>query len=328
MAKISVVVPIYNSEKYLCNCIDSILCQSFDDFELILVDDGSTDSSASICDNYEKLDNRVNVIHKTNGGVSKARNTGIDVASGKFICFIDSDDSVNSDYLEKLYLAYENDIDLSIVGYNWIKNNCVTNFTVFNNEPETIIDKNNIMFLYEKVMISAPWCKLYKLDIIKENKLIFPEDLSLGEDLIFNFSYLDFVNRIKIINTPLYNYNTDNENSLLQKYRADLLETNIRINSVVYMYICKWKLDHTQMQIFIDSVFWSYENVLLNTFSVKNKAFYFDKLRYNRQILKSEDFKKALKNYSGNINAVVKLGYKLHSYSLILFYNKLRRMVR
>lgn len=328
MAKISIVVPIYNSEKYLCNCIDSILCQSFDDFELILVDDGSTDSSASICDNYEKLDNRVNVIHKTNGGVSKARNTGIDVASGKFICFIDSDDSINSDYLEKLYLAYENDIDLSIVGYNWIKNNCVTNFTVFNNEPETIIDKNNIMFLYEKVMISAPWCKLYKLDIIKENKLIFPEDLSLGEDLIFNFSYLDFVNRIKIINTPLYNYNTDNENSLLQKYRADLLETNSRINSIVYMYICKWKLDHTQMQIFINSVFWSYENVLLNTFSVKNKAFYFDKLRYNRQILKSEDFKKALKNYSGNINAVVKLGYKLHSYSLILFYNKLRRMVR
>ncbi|MEE1220147.1 MAG: glycosyltransferase family 2 protein [Ruminococcus sp.] len=328
MAKISIVVPIYNSEKYLCNCIDSILCQSFDDFELILVDDGSTDSSASICDNYEKLDNRVNVIHKTNGGVSKARNTGIDVASGKFICFIDSDDSVNSDYLEKLYLAYENDIDLSVVGYNWIKNNCVTNFTVFNNEPETIIDKNNIMFLYEKVMISAPWCKLYKLDIIKENKLIFPEDLSLGEDLIFNFSYLDFVNRIKIINTPLYNYNTDNENSLLQKYRADLLETNSRINSIVYMYICKWKLDHTQMQIFINSVFWSYENVLLNTFSVKNKAFYFDKLRYNRQILKSEDFKKALKNYSGNINAVVKLGYKLHSYSLILFYNKLRRMVR
>ena len=328
MAKISIVVPIYNSEKYLCNCIDSILCQCFDDFELILVDDGSTDSSASICDNYEKLDNRVNVIHKTNGGVSKARNTGIDVASGKFICFIDSDDSVKSDYLEKLYLAYENDIDLSIVGYNWIKNNCVTNFTVFNNEPETIIDKNNIMFLYEKVMISAPWCKLYKLDIIKENKLIFPEDLSLGEDLIFNFSYLDFVNRIKIINTPLYNYNTDNENSLLQKYRADLLETNSRINSIVYMYICKWKLDHTQMQIFINSVFWSYENVLLNTFSVKNKAFYFDKLRYNRQILKSEDFKKALKNYSGNINAVVKLGYKLHSYSLILFYNKLRRMVR
>ena len=101
-SQISIIVPVYNSEKYLDACIDSILSQSFRDFELILVDDGSKDSSAQICDEYASQDTRVRVIHKANGGVSAARNDGLDIAKGEYITFIDSDDWVEREYLETL----------------------------------------------------------------------------------------------------------------------------------------------------------------------------------------------------------------------------------
>lgn len=100
--KISIIVPVYNVEQYLENCINSVLNQSFRNFQLILVDDGSKDSSGEICDRFVQKDSRVKVIHKSNAGVSAARNAGIDIATGQFICFIDSDDWIESEYLQKI----------------------------------------------------------------------------------------------------------------------------------------------------------------------------------------------------------------------------------
>ena len=113
MSEISIIVPVYNVEKYLENCIESILNQTFKDFELILVDDGSTDNSGKICDIYEKKDSRIKVIHKNNGGLSSARNAGLDIACGKYVGFIDSDDSIHPRMYEILYdliKKYESDI--------------------------------------------------------------------------------------------------------------------------------------------------------------------------------------------------------------------------
>ena len=103
MSQISIIVPVYNVEKYLSRCIDSILNQTFDDFELILIDDGSPDHSGAICDDYAKKDNRILVIHKENGGLSDARNAGINIASGEYIMFVDSDDYISKDMCEILY---------------------------------------------------------------------------------------------------------------------------------------------------------------------------------------------------------------------------------
>ena len=113
--KISVIVPVYNEEKYLRRCIDSILAQTFTDFELLLIDDGSKDKSGEICDEYAEKDLRVRAFHKLNGGVSSARNIGLDKARGEWICFVDSDDYVNNIFLEKWQL--QSTVDLIIQGY-------------------------------------------------------------------------------------------------------------------------------------------------------------------------------------------------------------------
>ena len=117
MAKISIIVPVYNVEKYIKRCLDSIIAQTFEDIEIILVDDGSTDSSGIICDEYSKVDTRVRVIHKKNGGLSSARNAGIEAARGEFLGFIDSDDYISSDMFEVLYRNMVRErADLSICG--------------------------------------------------------------------------------------------------------------------------------------------------------------------------------------------------------------------
>lgn len=128
--KISCIVPVYNVEKYLRRCVDSILNQTFTDFELILVDDGSPDNSPAICYEYAVKDSRIKVIHKVNGGVSSARNVGLDVAKGEWICFVDSDDLIEADYMQKMYeAAINNNSDFimcgiqQIAGYETLKNN-------------------------------------------------------------------------------------------------------------------------------------------------------------------------------------------------------------
>ena len=117
MPKVSIIVPIYNVEKYLCRCVDSILAQTFTDYELFLVDDGSPDNCGMICDGYAKKDGRIKVIHKANGGLSDARNVAIDIASGEYFSFIDSDDHVEPDMIETMYNALvETDSDMAVCG--------------------------------------------------------------------------------------------------------------------------------------------------------------------------------------------------------------------
>lgn len=210
MAIISVIVPIYNAERYLSCCIDSILAQTFSDFELILVNDGSKDLSAEICDNYAKKDNRITVIHKTNEGVSKARNTGINKANGNYLVFIDSDDFVDNKYLEALYEG--RDADLSYIGikrYNWITQNVDSTIYKFfkskliihpeTNDMKKIIDNNLLA-------IGFPWGKMFKKDIINRYNIRFIENLKNHEDHLFCYDYLLHCKYIYLSDIVAYNY--------------------------------------------------------------------------------------------------------------------------
>ena len=218
MPLVSVIVPVYNVEYVIENCIESILSQTFTDFELVLVDDGSPDNSGRICDEYAKKDDRVIVIHKENGGVSSARNVGIDRAKGKYICFVDSDDYVSKDYLKTLIDVKKNNKADNIWCYFKTVDKYSERIDCKEVSPETNLEKytvKDIMTLHEKWLDAGPVCKLYISDIIKENNLKFDDSLSLGEDLIFNFVYLDYTNKnIIVINKELYFYLQNNENSL------------------------------------------------------------------------------------------------------------------
>jgi glycosyltransferase involved in cell wall biosynthesis len=205
MPLISVIVPVYNAEKFLHRCIDSILAQTFKDFELILINDGSKDNSGTICDEYAINYSCVRVFHKENGGVSTARNLGLDNAKGRWIAFIDSDDYVDADFL-KLYI---NNIDgTSEIVIQSIK--VIDHDYVYATKPQCLIEGSAIDIMvalkYDDGTIGYIFNKLFSFSIISKNRLRFKEDIRLREDEDFVLRYLLYIKKGRIIDKGGYNY--------------------------------------------------------------------------------------------------------------------------
>lgn len=197
--KISVIVPVYNASQYLRECIESTLSQSFRDFELILVNDGSTDDSLSICKSYERQDNRITVISGANGGVSKARNRGLDAAKGEWITFADADDYFLDDALSTLYeRAMQAGTDLVLANALKLKNGKSSELHRLKNE----VLPNAIMFIKH----FALWGYLFNADIIRKNRLRFIDGLAYSEDRIFIYQMARYCKTIAFCNKPVYVY--------------------------------------------------------------------------------------------------------------------------
>lgn len=215
--KISVIVPVYNVEQYLPRCIDSILAQTFKNFELLLVDDGSQDSSGRICDEYATKDNRIIVFHKENGGVSSARNVGLSHASGEWVCFCDSDDYVSDTYLHNLDKQIICSKQIIMTGYDIIDSeikNKLSNICLNGEEF--------IKYLLEKKIIfnSEPWGKLYNLKLIISNNIYFPNNINLGEDAIFNIKYYCLCDCLTLSEDIDYHYEKSNLSSLTKRINS------------------------------------------------------------------------------------------------------------
>ena len=224
---ITVIVPVYNVEKYLRKCIDSILNQTYTNLEIILVDDGSPDNCGQICDEYAQNDGRIKVIHKTNGGLSDTRNNGIDNSLGKYITFVDSDDYIETQYVQKLYDAIQvNNTKIS---------QC--NITIINDNGEILERKGyeNILIKAGKEMLEelygehwienvVAWNKMYARELFKE--LRYPIG-KIHEDEFTTYKVLYNVDNIAIVNDYLYNYRK-NENSITERKfnlkRLDILD--------------------------------------------------------------------------------------------------------
>jgi glycosyltransferase involved in cell wall biosynthesis len=217
---ISIIVPVYNVKKYLNKCLDSILYQTYQNFELLLIDDGSTDGSSEICDLYLKKDSRINVIHKKNEGVSVARNIGIQVAKGKYIQFVDSDDFLDENMTDYLMKEIDTNNSLTICNielYYKDKKNCRNLITISDEKKRyTIKEYLTIFVLKYKIspFIGSPCNKIFKKDILLNNKIKFKENQIFAEDFMFNIEYLYHVSDITVIKEPLYFYRIDTENSL------------------------------------------------------------------------------------------------------------------
>ena len=195
---VSIIVPVYNVEKYIYECVDSLLNQTYRDIEIILVDDASPDACPSICDEYALKDTRIKVIHKENGGLSDARNAGLDIATGDYVLFVDSDDYLDLDFYERLYdnaKIYNADIAIGGIKIIDAASNKLGKQCVYNGECEYLTEK-----ILPKIKEGVCWDKIYKSSFLKSNKNIrFPENIVYAEDILF--SYLALSNCHKVVFT-------------------------------------------------------------------------------------------------------------------------------
>lgn len=199
---LSVIVPVYNIEKYLSRCVDSILKQTFLDFELLLIDDGSTDSSGKICDESAQADSRIRVFHKENDGVASARNLGIRMARGKWCVFIDSDDWLkDSNYLGEL-LEKDNIAELIVSGYSSCNENNVFKDFPITNKPEVFSSDNYQDYLsrsLNRFHFLVIWGKMFSVTILRNNEILFDEKMIVAEDAVFLHSYLSCCDSVCVI---------------------------------------------------------------------------------------------------------------------------------
>ena len=215
---ISIIIPVYKAETFFDECVSSILAQSYGDFELILVDDGSPDKCPELCDKWAATDSRIKVIHKPNGGVSSARNSGLEIASGDYICFVDSDDTLPENGLHILMKSIEQrNVEVVFGAFQFQYGDRLLPHASrlpegkyqFKDVLKNFIDDGTL----SGFLLGSTCAALYKREIILKNHLRFVEGLKNNEDGLFNFELALFANSFAVINTPVYNYRQDKAKS-------------------------------------------------------------------------------------------------------------------
>lgn len=205
--KVSVIIPVYNCEKYIGECIESLVSQTLKECEFIFVNDGSSDKSKDIIEGYAKNDSRIKIINQKNGGVSVARNTGLKSAVGEYIGFVDGDDYIECDYYEKLYdVAIENDCD--VVMCDWKSESNFLNLPFENNIvlDKKYIKKNIYPYFIQYEGMNSVWNKIFRNKLIKKNNIEFPKGKRIGEDAIFNIKVFEYLNNCFYLNYNGYFY--------------------------------------------------------------------------------------------------------------------------
>lgn len=302
----SIVVPVYNVEKYLRECLESILNQTFTDFELILVDDGSKDSSPLICDEYAQKDGRIKVIHKQNGGLSDARNVGTNEAKGKYIVYIDSDDYYcDNDFLTKLYQkAHETGAD--VIAYKFKKYledenefvECTFNCPDFD-KKDSLAERIDYLVKQDAFYCSA-WSKSFKRSIVSENNIEFEKGL-LGEDQEWYYHLLLIISSIEFLDEPFVVYR-QRSNSITSSWKIKNLKDCVYIIEKWSKKIQNSELDNNYKDSLLNSVAKLYCNLLIayTRFDDKEKKNYFKRIKYLSFLLEY------------NINPRVQMFYKIY----------------
>ncbi|MEA4831283.1 MAG: glycosyltransferase family 2 protein [Oscillospiraceae bacterium] len=295
---LSIIIPVYNCFEYIYKCTNSILSQENDDVELILVDDGSTDGSYDICDNIANSDPRVKIIHQKNQGVSSARNAGLEAARGKYVTFVDGDDTVSSDYIKVITESInENNADLiiwsiqsiyykeSIKDINHAESNNIYNIFYKNYTEESCY------YLINNTNLISGCNKLYKLDVIRENKIIFNVSQSVVEDYTFNVKYMSYTNSVQCISDILYNYYIKSHTNYTSKRRKTNFINDLRImyDSVVHFFKEK------NLPLNLDYLMIYFNIGILNLNEIKDKQIpYNQKSKICNSILKDNVFQMML----------------------------------
>lgn len=221
--KVSIIMPVYNVSEKLNKSLNSLINQTYSNIEILLINDGSTDNSGEVCDKYAQNDNRIKVVHKKNGGVSSARNIGLEIATGKYIMFVDSDDYTDEKSCEVMVEAIEKyDVDMVVSSYNTVYNGKVMKHIC----PEKVYDsvesmKDDFRLIYLDCFLNSPWNKLFKKEHITKG---FDENMRYFEDYYFVLDYMDNIKNLVTIDKPLYYYIEDTGNSLTKVFREDTFD--------------------------------------------------------------------------------------------------------
>lgn len=325
---ISIIVSVYNAEKRLNLCIDSLIKQTYKDIEIVLIDDGSTDDSAKICDSYADKDSRVKVYHIDNRGVSRARNIGIEKSTGDYIMFCDSDDSVADVWCELLYNQLIKNTSAWIScgfakDYSGIKHSPVV--VLSEDEDISFLTKEEYYNVYKTGTSGYLWNKIYVSSVIRENKIRFDENTDYAEDALFNNRYLKYCDNICFINKPLYNYYiSDSEGSLSKKYFPDFYD------KVKPVYESRKELiSEEYMADFCYDYFYFFNMSLDGTFDKRNEVSFFQKIKYNNYILNDPVFKDCIERMTKKESDAKYISMlKKGSYLGIYFNKKVRTLLK
>lgn len=280
--KFSIIMPVYNVEKYVEKAIISVMNQTYKNFELIVVNDGTKDNSMDIIKKLQKEDKRIKIFNKDNGGLSSARNFGLKYATGEYVCFVDSDDYVYANYLEVLYNEILNkESDLIIFGYNVdvIDSNeiILKEFDILENYQE--FNKKNKLYFENVSMIGYAWNKCFKRSIIEENNLTYEEGTSYIEDIIFNCDFIKKCTNIIIIPNIIYHYVQRERETLGRKSYNNMLELDLRYSEKLKQILLllnnsRRKVDKTIYNTLFERIKWSLNLITLDkNISRKKKLF-------------------------------------------------------
>lgn len=303
--KISVIVPIYKVEDYLHRCVDSIINQTYTNLEIILVDDGSPDNCPMICDEYAKKDSRIRVVHKKNGGLSDARNAGLDIATGEYIMFIDSDDFVDIEMMESMMKnMIDNNVDMVVCNIKYVYED---REVVKYNQADRILDRYEAMeeYLKDGVVQAVAWNKLYKKSLINNMRYKVGKT---NEDEFFTYKVVDKTDKIYYNSKPFYNYIQRNS-SIMGKYsikRLDGVEASYeRLNFIKKKYPTLYE---KEKKTFVNLCIYSYQMILKEPNLDKDKQGrkilnnYTKKIKFNKTELKNYSYKDKLKIYLSKIS--------------------------
>lgn len=249
MPQISIIVPVYKVEQYLHKCLDSILAQTFTDWECILIDDGSPDNSGAICDEYAQQDSRFRVIHQENKGSAEARNVGLDAARGEWIAFVDSDDWAEPDYLMKFIKIAKNNT-AEIVSCDYFRNKSVFSGFVGKNSQEAIIN------IISGKALAFLWIKFFKKSLFDKFDIKFEKNFDVTEDVILCLKLFEISQSIIHISEPLYHYNIENELSLTFSLDQNKIEQIIFVTDIIEKRFCDLVFYHAILQRKVITKMW------------------------------------------------------------------------
>lgn len=325
--KISIIVPVYNAEKTLDRCVDSLISQTYSNIEIILVDDGSKDSSLQLCYQYAKNDCRIKVISKANGGVSSARNAGLDNATGEFIMFCDSDDWAESEWCDEMRFQFES--GCLIMCGQYVEG--VQKFfphEVFVGKDEQRVLRTDFFQLKMK-MFNAPWNKIFLREVIEHHHIRFHDKITNGEDLLFNVLYLGCIpGDIICIGKPLYHYEWPSRTSLSNIIPADyVVQRDILLTELEAAISKIGDIGDSNRKRLYTDFFNEYIKVLYSVCNDRSRKI-MQRIKIGNKIMKHKEYRICVDGTGWTSNSILRSLYRAKScYGLFLWYS-LSRLIK